>query len=192
MKKIVLVLALAAVIATGTAFADHPKGFGIGVVGNYSSWGFGGTSGGLSLKLPSIPIYWAFNFGIDPDGFGLGITGDSYIVDKNISGPLHYFIGIGGYFTFYSYSQKYSGYLYSYDYSYTWMYGGVRFPIGLSIQPVPLFEIFFDIAPSVGIGIYSGYDYKYKIGTQEYKFSNPGTVGLGWGAPLEVGIRLWF
>jgi len=192
MKKLVLVLALAVVITTGTAFADHPKGFGIGIVGNWSGWGFGGTGGGLSLKLPSIPIYWAVNFGIDPDGFGLGITGDYYLYDKKISGPLNWYLGLGGYFTFYSFGKSYKYTGGSVDYSYTWMYGGVRVPIGLSIQPIPLLEIFIDVAPSIGIGIYSGYNSSYKIGSQSYNHKEDGSVGLGWGAPLELGIRLWF
>ena len=37
MKKLLIVLALAAVLATGTALADHPGGFGIGVQGGGSS-----------------------------------------------------------------------------------------------------------------------------------------------------------
>ena len=43
MKKILLVLVLFAIITTGTVFADHPKGWGIGVVG---SFGFGSVGGG--------------------------------------------------------------------------------------------------------------------------------------------------
>jgi len=119
MKKLVIVLALAAIIATGTVFADHPSGWGIGFVGNYSSWGFGGQGGGLSLKAPSIPIYWAISFGVGLDYFGLGVTGDYYLYDKNISGPLNWFFGVGGYVTFYSYSANYLSYI---DYSYTWLY----------------------------------------------------------------------
>ena len=185
MKKLVIVLALAAIIATGTAFADHPSGLGIGVVGNYSTWGFGGQGGGVSLKIPSIPIYWAVNLDLGLGYFGIGVTGDYYLIDKNLSGPLNWFLGVGGYFSFLSYSSSY----FLVDYSYTWMYAGVRVPIGISFQPMPLLEIFADIAPSIGVGIYSGYEVKYG-GTSLYK--EDGSVGLGWGAPIEIGIRLWF
>jgi hypothetical protein len=187
MKRFVFVLALAAIIATGTAFADHPKGFGIGVVGNYSFAGFGGMGGGLSLKFPGIPIYWALNLGFGENYLGFGITGDSYLIDKNLAGPLHWFFGLGGYFSYYGYTVKgISGFVD--EHTYSWMYGGVRVPIGLSLQPIPLLEIFIDVAPSIGVGIYSGYEYKsFGITRKE-----SGTVGLGWGIPTEVGLRFWF
>jgi len=184
MKKIVIVLALAAIIATGTAFADHPNGLGIGVVGNYSGWGFGGTGGGLSLKIPGIPIYWAVSLGFGTNYLGFGVTGDSYFIDGRLTGPLHWFLGLGAYFNFYSYSEKYT----TIEYSFTWMYGGGRIPIGLSFQPIDLLEIFIDIAPSLGVGIYSGYEIK----STYYNHKEDGSVGFGWGAPLEIGIRLWF
>jgi hypothetical protein len=184
MKKILMVLALVAIITTGTAFADHPNGLGIGVVGNYSSWGFGGQGGGISLKIPNIPIYWAISLGLGMDYFALGVTGDYYLIDNKLGDLLHWFFGVGGYFTFFNYSLKYL----TVDYSYTWMYGGVRAPIGISFQPMPLLEIFADIAPSIGLGIYSGYEYKV-LG---YTYKDDGGVSLGWGAPLEIGIRLWF
>jgi len=179
MKKFVIVLALAAVIATGTAFADHPKGFGIGLVGFYPG------GGGLSLKLPSVPIYWAVSAEIGSDYFSINLTGDSYLIDDNLSGPLHWFLGLGGFFSFYSYSKKY------FDVSYGWtnLAFGARLPIGLSFQPISLLEIFLDVAPCIGLGIY---------GKQEYTYNNTkyvadeGGMGLFWGWPIELGIRLWF
>lgn len=64
MKKIILFLLLAVVIATGSAFATHPNGkWGVGIFGSYGiGWGYGG--GGISLKVPTLPIYWGFNFGL--------------------------------------------------------------------------------------------------------------------------------
>jgi hypothetical protein len=186
MKRIVLVLALAAIIATGTAFADHPSGFGIGIVGQYSSWGFGGQGGGLSLKLPSIPVYWGINAAFGNNYIGAGITGDGYIIDQNLGGYLNWFLGVGGYFSFYSYNEKDS--FWGYEKSYSKIYGGVRAPIGISFQPVALLELFIDIAPSIGIGIDSGWEVK----STYYNEKVDGSIGLGWGAPLEIGIRLWF
>jgi len=184
MKKLVTVLALATIIATGTAFADHPDGFGIGLVGSYSNWGFGGTGGGLSLKIPSIPVYWAINANFGSNYFGVGITGDHYLIDRNLAGPLHWFLGLGGYFTYLSYDDNAS----AIEYSYNWMYGGLRIPIGLSFQPVNLLEVFIDVAPSFGFGVYSGYEYKAMGMTVNEK----GKTEFGWGAPIELGIRLWF
>ena len=66
MKKILFVFVLAAIVATGTVFADHPGGFGIGVQGGtggiWRSGGYGGHHhGALSLKIPGIPIFWAIS-----------------------------------------------------------------------------------------------------------------------------------
>jgi len=185
MKKLVIVLALAAIIATGTAFADHPSGLGVGVVGSYGFIGdLMGRGGGLSLKIPGVPIYWSINVALGDNYFGLSATGDSYLIDKSLSGPLSFFVGVGGFFTYLGYSAK--NYLYNWNYSY--MYGGIRAPVGISFQPMPLLELFADIAPSLGVKIYSGYE--IKVGSYNYK--DEGSVGFGWGAPLELGIRLWF
>jgi len=41
-KKLAVVFILAAVLATGALFADHPKGWGVGVQGGFNSdWGGG-------------------------------------------------------------------------------------------------------------------------------------------------------
>jgi len=188
MKRFVIVFALIAIIATGTAFADHPKGFGIGIVGSYSNWGFGGTGGGLSLKIPDVPIFWAINASVGENYLGFGVTGDCYTIDKKLGGPFHWFMGLGGYVNYYSYNEKYNYVIGTADYSYSWIYAGGRLPIGLSFQPIPLLEIFIDIAPSIGVGVYSGYEVE---GTG-YNRKEDGSVGLGWGAPIELGIRLWF
>jgi len=50
---------------------------------------------------------------------------------------------------------------------------GARVPIGLSWQPIKLFELFLDVAPSIGVYILNGF-------------------GLGGGWDGELGIRLWF
>ena len=191
MKKLVLVIALAAILATGTAFADHPSGFGIGLVGNYGFGGYAGAGGGLSLKIPGIPIYWAVKLaGGSYSGyssFGLGVTGDSYITDKCIAPQafLHFFWGLGGFFDFYSFSYKY-------DYA-SWgrtdLDFGLRVPIGLSFQPIKLLEFFLDVAPSFGLGMTGGYKYKNKVlGTE---ISEDPAFGFFWGIPIELGFRIW-
>jgi len=163
MKKTVLVLILLAVISAG-AFADHPGGFGIGVVGGYSgAWGAGkGYSHyGLSLKVPSIPIYWAVNMHITDDVFSFGLTGDKYILDNKLVPDinLNWFIGVGGW----------GGITISKELA---LSIGLRVPIGLSWQPLPLLEIFLDIAPSLGLAI------------------NPLDFPAG-GWPIELGLRFW-
>jgi hypothetical protein len=197
MKKIILVFALATILATGTAFADHPSGFGIGVVGNWwwNMWGMGG--GGLSLKIPKVPIYWAINFGGGgtryENHFGIGLTGDYYIIDKAFPVPmLHWFFGIGGYFNFYSHTNTYYFNNNRYNNTYSWEHinFGVRAPIGLSFQPIPLLELWMDLAPSFGLGIDTESRYKDQNGYEH--IGHDGYVGTHWGFPFEIGLRFWF
>jgi len=187
MKKLILVIALAAILATGSALADHPSGFGIGVVGQYG-WGAGGGSGGggLSLKIPSIPIFWAVNLGLSTEHFAIGLTGDYYMIDQPLSVPtLNWFLGLGGFFNFYTYNNTY----YSIKTSYTSINVGARVPIGLSWQPISLLELWIDLAPSLGLFIDS--DGKYTYQGRETTW-HTGGAGFYWVMPLELGIRLWF
>jgi hypothetical protein len=187
MKKFVMMFALVAIIATGTAFADHPGGLGIGVVVFYPG------GGGLSLKIPSIPIYWSINAGAGADGntshFSINLTGDYYLIDKALVSDigLHWFLGLGGFGSFYNYTYNVKDH--DISGSYTRIAAGARIPLGLSWQPISLLEIFLDIAPSLGVNIDSGSTYKY--GGKEYEM-NKGGVGFGFYWPIELGIRLWF
>jgi len=188
MKRIIMVIALAAILATGTAFADHPSGFGVGVVGQYG-WGSGGGLGnvGLSLKIPAFPVYWAINFGADSNYFAIGLTGDYYMIDQALPVPtLHWFLGVGGFFNFFAYNETFYN---SIKASYSHINLGARVPIGLSWQPLPLLEIWIDIAPSLGLFIDS--EGKYTYNNVNYTF-HKGGAGLFWGIPLELGLRLWF
>jgi len=188
MKRVILVIALAAILATGTAFADHPSGFGIGVVGQYA-WYAGGFGGGpgLSLKIPGVPIFWAINFGLGSNHFAIGLTGDYYLIDNALPVPtLNWFLGLGGFFNLFSYNYQT---FYGARNSYTNCDFGVRVPIGLSWQPIKLLEIWMDIAPSLGLFIHG--EAKYVYYNVEYKYQAAG-LGFYWGIPLELGLRFWF
>jgi len=167
MKKFVLCLALFAILAVGTVFADHPGGFGIGIQGGGGShWGGGGfhPNAALSLKLPSLPIFWAARLDIYDGYFGLGVSGDYYLIDSKLVPAigLNWYLGIGG-----SLGLSFGN---------DWMGLGVaaRLPIGLSWQPVRLLEIFLQIVPSLGVSIAPSFHFPYG----------------GWGG--DIGIRLWF
>jgi hypothetical protein len=161
MKKFVLVIALAAILATGTVFAQHSGGLGIGALWGGDIYHGFATSASLSLKLPSLPIYW----GISVSGFGdvllVGVQGDKYLFDQSLvkSAGLGWYLGLGGYVNLVFASDPYLGL-------------GARLPIGLSWIPIRLFEVFADVAPSLGISF------------------NPTYFPI-WGIPLELGIRLW-
>jgi len=165
MKKFVLVFVLAAVIATGAAFADHPSGFGIGVQGGGGGgWGGGFAPGfALTLKLPSVPIFWAIDLDLYQDYIGLKVAGDYYLIDNVLVSQvgLHWYLGVGGYVGL-GIGDDYLG-----------LGVGARLPIGLSWQPVSLLEIYLQVVPSIGVNILP------EIG-----------LGGGWGGNL--GLRLWF
>jgi hypothetical protein len=198
MKRIVLVIAFAAILGTGTAFADHPSGFGIGVVGNL--WlgdklvGVGG--GGLSLKFPGGPIFWAINFGGGgghyEGNFGFGLTGDYYIIDKSIAPTLHWFFGIGGFLNFYTWWNSYHNRYYDRRDEWSWSHinFGIRLPIGLSWQPIKFLELWIDLAPSFGLGIDTDSNHTYRYDGRDY--GHEFWVGTHWGFPVEVGLRFWF
>jgi len=165
MKKLVIVIALAAILATGTAFADHPSGFGIGVQGGYGGgWGGGwATSPGvaLTLKFPGLPVFWAVDLDIWQSYLGLRVAGDYYFIDKELVSTLHWYLGVGGYVGL-GFGTDYFG-----------LGLGARLPIGLSWQPIKLLEIYLQLVPSIGV------EFLPNIG-----------LGGGWGANL--GVRLWF
>jgi hypothetical protein len=158
MKKLFFVI-LIAVLATGMAFADHPGGFGIGLQGGYG--GLGGGAG-LTLKFPSLPIFFSID-GISAGSYGFYISGagDYYFIDDEIVKTLNWYLGAGvgvGIGLGDPLHLAVSG----------------RIPIGLSWQPIKLLEIYLQVVPQIGLQILPSLD----------------LWGNFWGGNL--GIRLWF
>ena len=98
MKKLVIVLVLATVLAAGTAFADHPEGWGIGVYSTFDHHLFAGdlhTFGlGLTVKFSGFPVFFYFDFS---NSFNhIVAAGDYYFIDNDIGGgPWHWYFGLG-------------------------------------------------------------------------------------------------
>jgi len=175
MKKTVIVLLLSLLLSAG-AFADHPSGWGIGIVGQYNlAWdGFDGSPGlSLSLKAPQMPIYWGINVDLGKHLVGFNITGDYLIIDQPLVREVNlgWYLGLGGYVGFYKYSFETTDWVS--------LRAGARLPIGIYIVPVKFFEVFVDVAPSLGMGMYFG-DYDDSFNFPE--------GGLG----LDLGLRFWF
>lgn len=167
MKKFLLVLVLFAIIATGTVFADHSNNkLGIGVMGGwYGGWGTSGWGhAALSLKLPSIPIFWGISFGLGENHFYLGIQGDNYFYEGALVPQvnLHWFVGLGAWINVGGFGDN------------PFLSLGARIPLGLSWHIVDFLEVFLDIAPSLGLQVL------------------PSVYFPAGGWPLEIGIRLWF
>jgi hypothetical protein len=194
MKKLLAICIIGLSLGSASVFADHPSGWGIGIVGGASGIGWGSGAGGafgLSLKAPMLPIYWSLSLGISGDYVGVGITGDYYLFDKPLvpEAKLHWFLGVGGFLGFQHWSYDYN-YWGSNRENISWSYFdvGVRVPIGLSWQPFNFLEIFLDIAPSFGIGISTEGSYTYE--GQKHVW-HKGSIGLGGGLGFEIGLRFW-
>ena len=170
MKKFFLLLFLGTILTSGV-FADHPTGWGLGIMGR-GGWlnenkHFGDASGGLavSLKIPKIPIFWSIDLDFYHKGFGVGLSGDFYFVNVNlIETTLGWYLGIGAFANLAFFSGG------------AVAVGG-RLPVGLSLQ-VPLstivFEMFLAVVPRLGAGMSgSSGDLYYNIGG-------------------ELGVRFWF
>jgi hypothetical protein len=156
-KKLLLVLLVGFGVSTA-AFADH-NGLGIGIVGG---WGWPGHSyGGLSLKVPKLPVFWGIYPTFAGLHFGIGATGDYYFVDKAIVGPLHWFLGVGGFLNAWFGDSANLGL-------------GLRVPIGLSWHIIKPIELFLDFAPGIGVSFNAG-----------------GVWGPYWAGALELGLRFW-
>ena len=169
MKKLLIVFVLAAILATGTVFADHPDGLGIGVLwrGNIGFDGHFGSGVALSLHVPNVPIFWGIDLHLGGSSFGIGLTGDKYIYDTSLVPDinLHWYLGLGGFLSFFAGNDASIQF-------------GARLPIGLSWHILEILELFLEVAPSLGVGIYTHGDggINFPVG----------------GFPVGIGLRLWF
>jgi len=164
MKRFVMVIALVAIIATGTAFADD--GFGIGALwGGSLNSGQIGSHAALALKFPSVPIYWAVRAGGFDSTLWVGLQGDKYLIDDEVVETLSWFLGVGGYLNVHLSDDIALGL-------------GVRVPIGMRWRPIDFFELFFNVAPNLG-------GYMWTHGDGGFDFPHGGFFGF------EIGIRFW-
>ena len=168
MKKVFFVLLLAAVVAGG-AFAQ--QGFGIGafgtVGGSFSSSAVG-YGGALSLKAPTMPMYWGLSFGASDNYLRIGVIADYPIVRGTLvpNAGLGWYVHGGVYGRFVT-ASKYSA-----------LGFGARLPIGLNLRPpsVRFLEVFLAVVPT--IGAYTG-----NFGDGNFGFES------GWST--ELGFRIW-
>ncbi|MDR0635864.1 MAG: DUF3996 domain-containing protein [Treponema sp.] len=185
MKKLFMVGVLGLALGITGVFAQHPSGWGIGIQGGL---GLSGGGPALSLKVPSLPIFWAINLGFggsDKDyktsRFEIGVSGDYYFYDQALLPDigLGWYLGGGGYFWFSNFTYHTPGQ----DQSWTGIGLGGRLPIGLSwMLPIPVkLELYLQAVPSLGIkfliGDTYGDDYNYDV--------------FDFGIGGNLGIRIW-
>lgn len=186
-----MVSVLGLCLAVSGAFAQHPGGLGIGVVGQYG-YGYGGGIGGaaLSLKIPSLPIFWGVNLGIGAHTFDIGLSGDKYIIDQSLTGSgdfnlgWYWGFGIGLGVGFGSWSDSY------WEHSRFGFSVAGRMPIGLSFLFVKKVELFVGAVPQIGFAM-DTWTGKWKGSGAEQTYSGDNYVGLGWNIGGELGLRFW-
>jgi hypothetical protein len=195
MKKLVAFFIIGLSLSVTAVFAEHPDGLGIGVMGNF---GYNGSALGgpaVSLKIPSVPIFWGARFGFGTHYFGLGVTGDYYFIDKTLAEEikLGWYLGAGGFLGMGFYNWDESNPTWKYHYSYNNINLGVRVPIGLSWQPFKFFEVFMDVAPALGLGI--NIDSSTRETTNGVKDNNWKSEYTGarlyWDVGFTLGARFW-
>jgi hypothetical protein len=181
------------VLTVGAAFADHPRGWGVGLQGEWTGgWDGGAVSpGGLvTLKIPSIPIFWSIFLGFSSDHFRISLNADYYVIDTVLipNAKLNFFFGIGGYLGFLNYSERF----FDKKYNATSCCIAGRFPVGLSWQPLTFLELYADFAPIIGVAINSEGTYRNPHDGREIVWHEGGIFfpDGGWG--FEFGVRFWF
>jgi hypothetical protein len=97
-------------------------------------------------------------------GPAIGVQGDRYLMGSMLMPILGWYLGLGGYGNIILGDNVALGF-------------GLRAPIGLTFQPIPVLEIFATIAPSLGIHIWTG-------GDGDIDFPH-------FRMPVEIGIRVW-
>ena len=196
MKKLILCGTLAFLLSVSGVFAEHPKTLGIGVLGRFG-YGVGESfyGAGLSLKLPSVPIFWGANIGLGDHFFGFGVTGDKYLIDQTLteiggSIPFGWYLGLGGYFDFATWTWK-DAYYHNgkwNNYSRTNVAFGARLPIGINLQ-IPIstikLEPFLEAALSLGLGL------RFYDNSPYWDDRDKSVLYLDWGIPAALGVRLW-
>ncbi|MCL2192346.1 MAG: hypothetical protein FWB78_02980 [Treponema sp.] len=172
-KKVMIGVALAAVLATGTAFAD----FGIGVYGGFGHVGGGGA--GLTLAFSDIYVYIDFASGLAGwNRFHMsGAVDFITFLDAEIIPTLSWYIRLGIGAALWGYDRWDASELRTRSGIGT--AAGVRVPIGVSWMALDWIEVFGQAIPQVGVRI-SGYDGRsHGVGLWHNFFG------------ANIGVRFW-
>ena len=154
MKKIVLIGIVLMVAFAGVASAST---FGVG--GAFSIAPLGGlpSSAMLSLKVPQVPVTWGIGAQLGADRFNLAVTADWWLYRQNLVSFLNLYVGPGLYVTLPEPFEI-----------------GGRVPIGINAFPIPVLELFLEIAPTLAI------------------YSNRSITIPSFGLQGAFGFRFWF
>lgn len=155
-KKILIVAAAMMVACVAGVFA-----FGIGIQGGYNLGVPGNVA--ITFKLDSVPLIFAGNFYIGDHLFALGLTGDYWILNDNIVGPLNWFIGAGAGVTIAIPDEGDMG-----------LWASARVPIGLNMFLAKDFvEPYIQIVPALALHFSPSFNVDFDL-------------------DANIGLRLWF
>ncbi|TVQ25480.1 MAG: hypothetical protein EA382_06950 [Spirochaetaceae bacterium] len=155
MRKKVLLIAF--VLVALVAMSASANTFGIG--GAFSIDALGGlpSNAMLSVKFPQTPVLWGIGAQLNQDTFNLAMTADWWLYTQNLVGFVNLYVGPGLYLSLPDRIE----------------FGG-RVPIGLNAYPIPVLELFLEIAPTLLF------------------FSNQGIQIPSFGLQGAFGFRFWF
>ena len=157
MKKLFSVLAVLFVLGTVNVFA-----WGIGPEGGTRP-GYGGGSGGLSLKIDGVPCVFGLSGYFGSAGTSIGVTADWWIANPKIERTWGYYYGVGVAGSFATDGNK------------AGMFVGGRFFAGTNVFFLNNFmELYLQGAWQPGIFL-----------TDPVTFSTNGF-------PVNIGLRFWF
>ncbi|QEN05735.1 hypothetical protein EW093_13800 [Thiospirochaeta perfilievii] len=165
MKKLSLLIITSIFVGTSSLFS-----LGLGIQGNINAGEFFAPGVALSLKLDSVPFYFAFNWQFEEEVKNFSLTSDYWALNKTMlyvnNQPLNLFFGLGAYCNV-TIDQSQNG-----DYFQPSL--GLRIPVGINMYILDrVLEPFIQVAPSFGI----------------HFIPSLGADTVYW--PLSVGIRMW-
>ncbi len=139
MKKILVVLCVMLLAASGAFAAPRGTGWAVGGEASLYIAGNGGLPAGAMflLHIPGIPIM--FGAGINSP-FSVGLTADYWFARGNLVSILDYYVGVGAYAQIFTSPSN--------------VELGGRVPFGLQLWPVGhTLEIFLELAPAFGVSV---------------------------------------
>jgi hypothetical protein len=142
-KKICLLAVVVLAFGASGAWAKQ-KGIGIGVEYVFTYGSLGALNGfAITGSPPGLPVVLGANFGFGSGYFNLGVTGDWWLYQRRLTGPLGLYAGPG---LFLGVRLGGTGYVAL----------GARGALGLQLFPIEPLELFIEAAVNVGLAITNG------------------------------------